>query len=220
MDSNASSLTAPSTSVSRTPMTNGPNPGGAFGVGPGLGLGAGGPSGPNVRSNSFDFNGAMGGMSGSGGGLVGTPGHLGMHNAVSALLASRRTANSMPAVLNNSVNNSKTEAELRDKREMRRMKNRISAARSRQRKTDTFETLQRELAEAKTVIEALTRQLHRSSGGREHGGGQVAGTPSAPPAPLVIAVPQDLRPVMGRDFVSVDMLMDVLRVYIRRAQAA
>lgn len=111
----------------------------------------------------------------------------------------------------------KTEAELRDKREMRRMKNRISAARSRQRKTDTFETLQRELAEAKNVIEMLTRQLDRAQhGGR--GDNVLSGTPAAPPPPNVIAVPHDLRPVVGRDFVSVDNLMDVLRLYIRRAQ--
>lgn len=120
--------------------------------------------------------------------------------AMSALLPSRRPA--------------KTEAELRDKREMRRMKNRISAARSRQRKTDTFETLQRELSEAKTVIEALTRQLDRSHGGRDHA---APGAPAAPPAPHVIAVPHDLRPAVGRDFVSVDVLMDMLRVYIRHA---
>lgn len=150
---------------------------------------------------------------------AGATGHMGMHHAVSALLASRRNPNHFGQGQRN-LNNTKTEAELRDKREMRRMKNRISAARSRQRKTDTFETLQRELAEAKTVIDALTRQLHRYSGGRDHGGGQVGSTPSAPPAPLVIAVPQDLRPVIGRDFVSVDMLMDFLRVYIRRSQPA
>lgn len=110
----------------------------------------------------------------------------------------------------------KTEAELRDKREMRRMKNRISAARSRQRKTDNFETLTRELAEAKNVIEMLTRQLDRAQhGGRDN---VLSGTPAAPPPPNVIAVPHDLRPVVGRDFVSVDNLMDVLRLYIRRAQ--
>lgn len=111
----------------------------------------------------------------------------------------------------------KSEAELRDKREMRRMKNRISAARSRQRKTDTFETLQRELAEAKTVIEALTRQLDRAHGGREQSGIGGAEALGPPPPPSVIAVPQDLRPVVGRDFVSADGLMDMLRAYIRRS---
>lgn len=93
----------------------------------------------------------------------------------------------------------KTEAELRDKRELRRMKNRISAARSRQRKTDTFETLQRDLGEARNVIESLTLQLENR--GRS--------------GPASIAVPQDLRRVVGRDFVSVDEIMDILRMYAR-----
>ena len=89
------------------------------------------------------------------------------------------------------------------------MKNRISAARSRQRKSDTFETLQRELREAKEVIEMLTKQLDRQNGSR-------ADMPSHAAGP-VVAVPQDLRAVIGRDFVSADILMDVLRLYIRRA---
>lgn len=86
------------------------------------------------------------------------------------------------------------------------MKNRISAARSRQRKTDTFETLQRELAEAKNVIEALTLQLENARGGgsRQGGGG------------VTIAVPQDLRRAVGRDFVSADALMDLLRFYVAK----
>lgn len=86
------------------------------------------------------------------------------------------------------------------------MKNRISAARSRQRKTDTFETLQRELAEAKNVIEALTLQLEnaRGAGGRQGGGG------------VTVAVPQDLRRAVGRDFVSADALMDLLRFYVAK----
>ena len=102
----------------------------------------------------------------------------------------------------------KTEQELRDKREQRRMKNRLSAARSRQRKTDTFETLQRELAEAKNVIQALTLQLHS----REH-----ASRDSGAPGKIVLAVPNDLRSIVGRDYVSAEFLMDLLRMYIRRA---
>jgi len=102
----------------------------------------------------------------------------------------------------------KSEAEIRDKREQRRMKNRISAARSRQRKTDTFETLQRELGEAKNVIEALTIQLANARGGAA---GSVRG---AGPS---IAVPHDLRHVIGRDYVSADGLMDLLRMYIHRS---
>lgn len=99
----------------------------------------------------------------------------------------------------------KTETEIRDKREQRRMKNRISAAKSRQRKTDTFETLQRELGEAKMVIETLTRQLDRA------GGRTVVAGP-------VLAVPVDLRQVVGRDYVPADFLMDLLRMYIRKAE--
>lgn len=106
----------------------------------------------------------------------------------------------------------KTEQELRDKREQRRMKNRISAARSRQRKTDTFETMQRELTEAKNVIEALTLQLDRMRGGREWGGLGGGG------GPVVVAVPHDLKGVVERDFVSADFLMDLLRLYIRRSE--
>lgn len=84
------------------------------------------------------------------------------------------------------------------------MKNRISAARSRQRKTDTFETLQRELGEAKNVIETLTLQLERA---------RLSDRASSPN----IAVPHDLRHAIGRDYVSVDTLMDVLRMYIHRS---
>lgn len=91
------------------------------------------------------------------------------------------------------------------------MKNRISAARSRQRKTDTFETLQRELAEAKNVIEALTLQLENARGG---GSRQPGGTGTG--AGVTIAVPQDLRRAVGRDFVSADALMDLLRFYVAK----
>ncbi|PXF44220.1 hypothetical protein BWQ96_06001 [Gracilariopsis chorda] len=86
-----------------------------------------------------------------------------------------------------------------DKRELRRMKNRISAARSRQRKSDNFDSLTRELAEAKQVIHALTVQLSNRK------------------EATVVAVPHDLRHVLGHDFVSVDFLMDVLRGFVSRS---
>lgn len=85
------------------------------------------------------------------------------------------------------------------------MKNRISAARSRQRKTDSFESLQRELAEAKNVIQALTLQLE-----------SVRGAGIADRDGVPIAVPHDLRRAVGRDFVSADALMDLLRYYVHQ----
>lgn len=72
---------------------------------------------------------------------------------------------------------------------MRRIENRTSIARSRKRKTDTFESLQRELTETKNVIEVLRRQPYWQNGGRE----LVREQPGAPSPPYVIAVPHDLR---------------------------
>ena len=97
-------------------------------------------------------------------------------------------------------------ADFHDKRELRRMKNRISAARSRQRKSDNYESLQRELsdaraelAEARNVIQSLTLQVEKR--GRA--------------APFTVAVPQDLKRVIHRDYMSVDEIMDMLRDYAR-----
>lgn len=96
----------------------------------------------------------------------------------------------------------KSEAEIRaDKREQRRMKNRISAARSRQKKSESFESIQRQLEEARRIIANLTQQVAPNSASSSPG--------------VVVAVPQDLRAVLNRAFISADELMDMLRRYIR-----
>lgn len=108
----------------------------------------------------------------------------------------------------------KTEAEMRQRHDQRKMKNRISAAASRDRKKRSFTNLQRSLqdaelrySEAKRVIETLTLQLEQERTRLASGDGGAAAVP----------VPHDLRDLVGgKDFVEPHVLLDVLRHITRR----
>lgn len=98
----------------------------------------------------------------------------------------------------------KNDAAMRERHDQRKMKNRISAAASRDRKKRSFNNLQRSLqeaehryAEARRVIETLTLQLE-----------EARSRPDAAPVP----VPHDLRHLCGgAAFLTPQQLVDVLR---------
>ena len=102
----------------------------------------------------------------------------------------------------------KTEAQMRERHDQRKMKNRISAAASRDRKKRSFNNLQRSLqdaemryAEAKRIIETLTIQL-------EHVRNRLAAGENNANVP----VPQDLRHLCGgADYVSPHQLVETIR---------
>ena len=102
----------------------------------------------------------------------------------------------------------KTEAQIRERHDQRKMKNRISAAASRDRKKRSFTNLQRSLhdaeqryAEAKRVIEALTIQL-------EHARNRLAAGENSANVP----VPQDLRHLCGgADYATPHQLVETIR---------
>lgn len=101
------------------------------------------------------------------------------------------------------VGDPKSEAAMRERHDQRKMKNRISAAASRDRKKRSFNNLQRSLhdaelrfAEAKRVIETLTLQLEHARSRMEP-----------------VQVPQDLRHLCnGAEYLSPQQLVELLRV--------
>lgn len=107
----------------------------------------------------------------------------------------------------------KTEQQMRERHDQRKMKNRISAAASRDRKKRTFNNMMRQVQEAemrfagqKRIIETLTHQLDEARSRLN----ACESTPS-------IKLPDDLRHlVAGAELVSVQQIVELLRRAERR----